>query len=602
MTQSGSAPPALSADAADAATAAEATAAAATSAGTSANTSASRPTRAGRAAAIALRGVLHAIAEVPLFVVVGLQISKGWVPTSDDAVIAWRSFNVLGGPLPLDGQFSQLSQAGAHAAFDIGPLQYFLLALPTHIDPVHGVLWGSAIIAAALAAVAIEAAWAAAGPVGGILASSGLALMAATLSESTVNLAWNPSIGVYAFTATMAAGVAVARGRLWWLPVAIATASLAIQSHSSFVLPSIAVVLVAVAFGIGDRLAAGRGDATAPALRPAGTALGVGLACFIAPLVQELTGHPGNWTVLMSNLHHLGRPVGIGVGLRGIASASALPPSWWVHVPAIRNVGQFERFGGTLYAHSEAWGITALALSATIAIGAALTRHRALAALAAMAALSGLAAAYTVGAVPGTEAGYLNYYLYFVFWPIGMAVLACFGLAIVTLARQVARRWANDWAHSAVPLIVAATVVLGAAGGALVVNDLGYGSSPIFLSGWGPIQMVSRTMPKATAVVAAHEGGGRKAPFLVEVTGGLDFISEEVDDSIAYELAAKGYPARVTGEADVPLGAPYRAKKGEAELELLPVLGGGLSVRWIPAGSHWRLIPAVPAPTGSSSA
>ncbi len=530
--------------------------------------------------AVFLRIVAHAIAEVPVIVVAAIQISKGWVPTSDDAVIAWRTWDVFSGPVPLDGQFTQISAAGHHAAFDLGPLQYYLLALPERIDPVHGLLWGAALVIVALAALAIEAAWAGSGPVGGVVAALGLALITATLVQSTVNLAWNPSIGVYAFTATLAIGTAVARGRFSWLPVAVGSGSLAMQSHMSFVLPTLAVLAVAIALGVleSKRLALGS----------FAVAVLVGLACFLGPFIQQLTGHPGNMSVLATNLGHLGPKVGFGWGLKGIASATSLPPSWWVHVPALTSIPDFQLFDHGLYDHSELWGIVSLVLCATIAVAAWLTGRRSLAALGAISAGAGLAAAYTLGSVPTAQFGYLYYYLYFVLWPIGMAMVATFAFAIASVAGELARlaggRQKITIRRRPFAWTVAATVLLAGIGGALVANDVGYGSSPLFLMGWQQVHMVSAVVPAAERVV--NEKDGARRPFVVVVPGADSYVKAAIEESVAYELAARGYPARVQGDAEEPLGPSYGSGPGEPKLSLVTQADGRLAARWTPAVRH----------------
>ena len=83
-------------------------------------------------------------------------VHAGWMPTGDDAAIALRSWNSLTAHGPLVGQATRL----AHGVFDPGPLEYWLLAIPVHISPNHGVLWGAAICCMAACSLAIEAAWA----------------------------------------------------------------------------------------------------------------------------------------------------------------------------------------------------------------------------------------------------------------------------------------------------------------------------------------------------------------------------------------------------------------------------------------------------------
>ncbi|MGO9559232.1 MAG: hypothetical protein ACLPYW_09100 [Acidimicrobiales bacterium] len=548
-----------------------------------------RPAR--TVARIVLRVVAHLAAEVPVIVVAALQISKGWLPTSDDAVIAWRSWSVFSGPLPLDGQFTQISAGAGHTSFDLGPLQYYLLAFPVHIDPMHGLLWGSAVVIAGLAALAIEAAWAGGGQIAGALTALGIAVMTGTLIESTVNLAWNPSMGVYAFAATLAGAFAVARGRFGWLPVAVGTASLAAQCHMSFAVPAAGALAMGILLGV---LELKRFP-----LWPLGVAVAVGVACFLAPLVQQLTGHPGNWSALASNLDHEGRTLGFGVGLRGIAAATSLPPSWWVHVPIISTISRYQPFESLIYDHSSRWGLTALLLCGAIAIGAWFAHRRGLAALAAISTVGGFAVAWTLGSVAVQQAAYLDYYLYFPLWPVGMAILATYAIAIWSVIAWVVQRVLHSktavgetaarrdrripgWVTGVV------TIALAISGTELGLLERPLGSSPLFLLGWAPAQFASRVLPDATSVVAAEEQGGTLKPFAVEIVGGFAILHGAIDQSVAYLLATEGYPARVAGTADTPLGPAYRAPAHGAVLELSLGLHDTPVARWVQSSAGTR--------------
>ncbi|MGO9196723.1 MAG: hypothetical protein ACLQK4_06315 [Acidimicrobiales bacterium] len=539
--------------------------------------------RAPSVARVALRVVAHLVAEVPLVVIAALQISKGWLPTSDDAVIAWRTWSVFAGPVPLTGQYTQITATGGHTAFDLGPLQYYLLAIPERIDPVHGILWGAALLAVGLAALSIEAMWSAFGPAGGTFTALALALTAETLVQSTVNLAWNPSTGVYACFAAMAASVAVGCGRARWLPVAVACASLAAQCHTSFALP----VVTAIAIGVGIGVAKTRSGWLSAVL----VAVVAGVACWIAPLIQQLTGHPGNWSVVLSSIGRHGPTVGFSLGLRGIASATRFPPSWWVRVPAITSAASYGPFEKIPYHGSATWGVAALALCAAIAVAAALTRRPRLAALAAIGAATGVATAWTLGSVPVAQGPYLVYYLYFVLWPVGMtitaALVAAGGTLITDLWRVVSR--SHGASHrSTQPTLPGAiacgtgALALAAAGAGLFGAELPIASSPLFLMGWQPVHQTRVAIAEALPLLREHEPAGRHRPFDVEASPNFILAQSAVADAVAYLLVVKGYPARVSASADLPLGAPYRAGAGEPALLVLPGWHGTIHVKWQP--------------------
>lgn len=550
---------------------------------------AGRPGTVGR---IVVRVACHLLVEVPPFVVAGVQIAKGWLPTSDDAVIAWRSWSVFSGPVPLDGQFSQISASGHHVAFDLGPLQYYLLALPERIDPLHGLLWGAALLVAVLAGLAVEAAWSAAGVVGGVVASAGVALMTATLVESTVNLAWNPSVGVYAFVATLACAVALATGRFAWLPVGIGTGALAIQSHMVFVVASIGVLVVGLVVGVVHE----RALRSTPLI--VGT--GVGVAAFAAPLWQELTGNPGNWSVVVDNLGRFGPTVGIQAGLRGVASATALWPSWRFRDPPVTTLQQYKPFEYTLYGHTEAWGITALVLAGAVGVVALVTRRFALAGLGLASAVAGLGVAWTLGSVPDSQAAYLNYYLYFPLWPIGMAILATYAGALSSLVRAAAEqlRRRRDRTHVApvapvasrarrlgADLLGAALGLLLLAGGAgLLTVEVPIARSNLFLLGWEQVDFAREASAAALGLLRTVEPAGHRRPFLLEDEGGFAYMQSTIDQSVGYLLAVKGYPVRLGSVAAEPLGPALTAGADDPVLVLAPRASGHFSARWRPHG------------------
>jgi hypothetical protein len=567
-----------------------------------------RDGRTASALGVLLRIASHLVGVVPLFVVVGIQISKGWLPTSDDAVIAWRTWNVFSGPVPLDGQFTQVTAAGGHAAFDPGPLQYFLLAPLERIDPTYGLLWGAAVLVAVLIALGIEAAWSVAGPLGGSCVAILASVITATVVQSSANLAWNPSIGMYALGASIVIGVAVASGRLGWLPVAVGTASLAVQSHLSYVVPCLAVLAVASVLGLLYR----RRDRPLAGLRPLIVAVVVALACWIAPGVQQLTGHPGDWSLLLSSLGSHGPGVGLAVGLHGIAAATKLPPSWAERPPAVGTMPRFDRFMHLVFGGSSAWAITALALCVVIAIAAGLTRHRALSGLAGLAAVSGAATAWTIGSVPVTQGLYLGYYLYFALWPVGMAIMATFGATLVTLGREVARRSLPAGAHSsdrpvgtrpvgpqtassrggAPGTVVAARlgllVTLLGGGTALALADVPLGSSGVFLFGWEPVSWVSQAAPRAIALAREHgygPGSGR-GPVTVVTVNNYSVLNSAISQGVGYLLVAHDIPARVTWPAARALGTGLLAQPGAPTIVVRVSLPHGhplATVSWQPA-------------------
>ena len=151
---------------------------------------------------------------------------------------------------PLVGQATALR----NGAFDPGPLQYWLLAIPVHLNPRVGVVWGAALWCIVAASLAIEAARSAFGTFGA-LAAAGI-ILGCVVWEPLVAAQpyWNPWLGMLFFLATLAAGLAVVSGRRRWWPVLVITASVAAQAHLMFALASVAIVLLALVVGLIDTI------------------------------------------------------------------------------------------------------------------------------------------------------------------------------------------------------------------------------------------------------------------------------------------------------------------------------------------------------------
>ena len=147
--------------------------------------------------AMVLRVATHIAAWLPFLAVMASSGRGEWRVVGDGAGIASRSWGTLAGHVPLVGQATQLAR-GVH---DPGPLQYWLLAIPVHIDPVRGVLWGAALWCMVAASLAIEAAWSVLGGAGGLLASGTILWMVAWTPTLAPRPYWNPWLGALSFVA-----------------------------------------------------------------------------------------------------------------------------------------------------------------------------------------------------------------------------------------------------------------------------------------------------------------------------------------------------------------------------------------------------------------
>ncbi len=107
--------------------------------------------------AIVVRVTRHLAIWAAILIPTAMEMARGWRPLLDDATISARSYEVLSLHSPLPGQFSQASfshgsTSASHLIFSPGPLQYWLLALLVHLDPIQGALWAAALWSGAILA------------------------------------------------------------------------------------------------------------------------------------------------------------------------------------------------------------------------------------------------------------------------------------------------------------------------------------------------------------------------------------------------------------------------------------------------------------------
>ncbi len=322
-----------------------------------------------------------------------------------------------------------------------------MLVFPVRLDAGHGALWGAAIWCAVAMAVCVEAAWAVRGAAGAIAVGGFAVVLAATQPDVLVNPVWDPHFGLVWFAATCMAAWAVGTGRLqWWLALVLA-ASIAAQAHLVYALPAALLAIVAPVAGlraragvrrsVGVRARAGldrravarRGEDAVEGWTWAVLGLVVGALCWAVPIAQQLTGHPGNVTVLLRCVGNR-QVMGGRFGLETLASA-VVPPPLWFHSPS----GDFHSLMGALRAHSAADGIAVLVMLGVVGVVAWTLRHRDLAVLAGVALLVAGATALEMGHQP-TSARVSVLVADVILWPVGMLV---WGVAALTVAEAVTR-------------------------------------------------------------------------------------------------------------------------------------------------------------------
>jgi hypothetical protein len=371
--------------------------------------SAPDPASAGGPVPHLLRLAAHVTVWTVVLVPTLVEVADGWRPVRDDAMISIGAWQVFTAHSPLVGPWS-LASGTHYPFFDLGPLLFWLLALPVHLDPGHGALWGAALVSAAALSVGVEAVW----RLQGWAAAVVMALVVADLGWSTpvfANLAWNPYVGLCVLLAAVAVSWSVSAGRLGWWPVAVLFASVAAQCHLVYAVAAAGLVLVSPLAGL-----AIRGRPSRWRWLPAG--LLVGTLCWLPTLVQEVTGSPGNLSqVLGSRTSH--PPVGLDFGLHALATAASPDPIWLGRLPVLLSFG--DRMPAYFGQHGVAWAVVAIGAVLGVAIGGWRAGRRRLGALAVVTLVVELGTVASFAAFPKDDLGPSGY-LASILWVVGMLV------------------------------------------------------------------------------------------------------------------------------------------------------------------------------------
>lgn len=544
-------------------------------------------------------------AVLPLAVATVVELVRGWEPTSDDANIAFRSWLVLSSHSPQLGQFSQVSGTRQHSIYDLGPLLYWMLTVPVHLDPRQGMLWGSALFAGLGLVVAVEAGWTAAGARGGAAVAAVVLTLVVVYPPVVLDPGWNPHLGTVWMLATVGLAWAVGAGHLRALPVLVGAASVACQCHLIFVPPVVLCCAGAVALavvgslrggrggsggGTGDRTGEGSGEGlgegpgeglgegpgegrgTRTWVWPVVAGVVVGVACWTVPLVQQLTGHPGNVTLLLQRAGH-GGTLGWGRGWQAVGGAIVPWPTWVVQPDG----SSFFSVVSSLQARGSVVSLLAVVGLVPVVLVALLRRDRTVATAGVIVLCAAVGVAWAVAAIP--TANYLTMlYLYPVVWPVGIAAVLLYGWLAVVVVRWavlgLATRRGRRPGGADVPgpdrsgdrggvsthrwTGVATGVVTGVVAVATVVATAGAAHAAIAtsptLGGWGTVRTVGDVAGFVEAAVP-------KGPVHL-TTGGTGTIEEyELIYGLDWRLFADGWdptldaaPAAYVGPPVVPTG------------------------------------------------
>jgi hypothetical protein len=275
------------------------------------------------------------------------SVVNGWVPLGDRAVIAVRSHDVLTAHTPLVGQASNLSPG----TFGLGPLLYWLLAIPAHFVGAAGLAVWMGIVNMAVVIGVVGLANRRGGRSLMFATAAAVALMCGSLTSETLDDIWNPAAPLMPLTLLMFLCWSVACGEYRLLPLTVLVASFVVQCHLAFAPPAAGMLAVALVglmvarrglarphAGPGSPASSGAPDVRAAV--PAVTsmrrwwllALAVGLVCWSAPLLDQAIHRPGNLVRVVKGASSQGHNLGFAAGWRAVVHTVGVAP-WWLRPP-----------------------------------------------------------------------------------------------------------------------------------------------------------------------------------------------------------------------------------------------------------------------------
>jgi hypothetical protein len=327
-------------------------------------------------------------AGIPVIVATAKAVGEGWVPAADQGIIATRSWDVLTGHAPLVGQYSYAGHVIGHTTYSLGPMLYWLLALPAHYGSPAAITWTMA----AVNVLSIVGAVALARRRGGLPLMFATALAMALMSQSwaaeMLHDIWNPSAGLFPFTLLLFLCWSLACGEYRLLPLTALVASYVLQANLMYLAPTLALLAIAagglllswraarragleqVPVGVGSagpappakrlravlRPRAFRRAPAQPASEPGpatrrrarvrvlawlGAAVVVAGLCWSTAVVQQLQGSPGNVTLVLRSATTHKTTMGASVGWHAVVRAVGVRP-WWLYVPVDRWQRQYD--------------------------------------------------------------------------------------------------------------------------------------------------------------------------------------------------------------------------------------------------------------------
>lgn len=228
---------------------------------------------------------------VALILVALLKVGHGYLGVSDNGMNELR-IRDIGAQWPLIGPFSR--DGWSHP----GPALLYVLVLPFRLTGNHsnGLLVGAALINATAVGAIVVLAHRRGGTVLAVPITLGLLILLGALGPEFVWDPWNPFVTVLPFGVALLGAWCVTCGDAWCLPVVAGVGSFCVQTHVGYA-PFVAVLLAISILALSASVPrpARRGAATGPSRRgPVLITIAVLVVLWLPPIVQQVTGTPGN--------------------------------------------------------------------------------------------------------------------------------------------------------------------------------------------------------------------------------------------------------------------------------------------------------------------
>jgi hypothetical protein len=381
---------------------------------------------------------LGLLAAGPVIAATAHALIDGWLPAGDQANIATRAYDVFTSRSSLVGLHSDASAVTNHAVYSLGPMLFWLLALPARFaSPGWMTLTMGLVNTAAIVGVVVLARRR-----GGValmfITAVALILMSRSLAPEVLHDVWNPSAGLFPFTLLIFLCWSVACGEYRLLPLTVLVVSFVVQCQLAFVPPCLGLLAIALA-GLAVSLRSQRRDSPADRskrrrslMRWGAAALIVAAVCWTPPLIDQIQNKPGNLTEVVKTATTHTPKLGTTVGWHTVVRAIGVPP-WWLRDPASPWNRKFEVRAASSTLATVSSVLILVALLAVAAIG--ILRRRAelwTGALIALALCAGLMAVASATPTKRVLAETLGYTLW---WgsPAGMFVWVLLGWSVVAL-------------------------------------------------------------------------------------------------------------------------------------------------------------------------